>query len=136
MKEPWWTPGAIRFSREQVWWLISNLDTIRKGDWPNEHRETGYAGGKNKSHSHSAYYEKSIQISAELLQRIEKSWPDSALLMLSVAYGDIRQVMANGERQDIGRIQRRINSALAYISGRKRKSRSYYDFKRRKRGHE
>ena len=114
----WYSPNRISFKREEVLWLLSNLETIRHGSWPNEHRETGYAGGKSKSHSHSAYYEKPIQVASELLQRIEKCWPDSSLLMLQVSYGDIEQVIANGEGQSIDKVQRRINTALNYICGK------------------
>jgi hypothetical protein len=136
VKEPWWPPGSIIPTRKQVWWLLSNLDTIRAGLWPSEHRETGYAGSKSRHRKHSANYERPIQVSSELLQRIEKCWPDSAWLMLAVAYEDVEQVISNGENQDIRKIKRRINSALSYICGRKRKPYSYKEFKshRKRRG--
>ena len=114
----WYSQGEIRFKRKQVIWLLRNLHDIRLGYWPSEHKETGYSGGKSKPHSHSAPYEKPVQIAADLIKRIEKTGPDGLCLLLAFSMDNSEQIIANTLKVDLKSAQRRINNALRYITGR------------------
>jgi len=96
---------------------------IRSGFWPSEHRETGYAGGKGKPQSHSAPYERPVQVAAELDTRIEACGLDG--LMLEFVYSAesedkqfLEQHIANAMRLDINTIEGRIDTALRYVCGK------------------
>ena len=124
-QDEWWSPGQIVFTRKQVIFLLRNLNDIKLGYWPSEHKNTGYSGGKSKPCSHSAPYERTMQVLAELEQRIEHAGDDGLWLELVYSnhdhYFDMAQHIANAKHLDIKMVERSIESALKYICGKCRK---------------
>ena len=41
MKEEYYKPGEIKYSKEQVRWLLNNV--LFHSEWPSDNKETGYA---------------------------------------------------------------------------------------------
>lgn len=131
----WYSPGQITFTKHQVIWLLRHLPEIRVGFWPSEHKETGYSGKAKGKVGHAAYFEKPVQVAAELDQRLEMAGIDGLLLefVYSSESQDIitlEQHIANAMRLEFGTVERRIETALRYVCGKARKSRDYQDFKR------
>ena len=121
MKNRWWPPSAVRFTKVQVLFLIRHLCLLLDGKWPSEYRVTGYySRGKNRGHS--APYEVVICVLAELRERIERCGQDG--LFLEMVYSDPDhyysniQHIANVLHREPEYVERMINTALRYISGK------------------
>ena len=70
MIEEYYKPSEIRYTREQIMWLLRNV--LFQDTWPSDHRaETGYTGGQFKSHGHHANFETIKMITAELSARMK-----------------------------------------------------------------
>ena len=68
MIEEYYTPREIRYTREQVMWLLRNV--LFHTEWPSDHKETGYTGGKNRTVGHHANFETIKMIIGELNARL------------------------------------------------------------------
>ena len=131
------SPASIVFSQEQVVWLIKHLAIIRTGCWPSDHKETGYTGSKKRTINHRAYFETPVSIAAELDHRLESVGIDG--ILLEFAYSSetddrlqLEQHLATAMRLDLDTIDRRIEQALRYCCGYRRKQRSYKAFRNHK----
>lgn len=131
-----YTPAEIRFCPHQVTWLIGQLALLRVGSRPSDQKETGYTGSKGKV-SQKAYFETPVSVAAELDWRLERCGLDGILLEFVYA-ADIDDRLASiahiasALRLDPRAVERRINTALRYVSGRWRRTRSYRQFVRHK----
>jgi hypothetical protein len=105
------------------------LEELRSGHWVSDHKETGYTGTKGRPKSASTYFATSAGIVGELEFRLERAGIDG--LMLEVLYGfefaDMRHV-ANCLNVEERAIQKRAETALAYVSGWHRKKQSYKSY--------
>ena len=135
-----YSPSEITFKPEQVLWLIEHLDIIRKGDWPPEHKETGYVGGKGKSQSKRAPFENPAIICADLMCRLEGTGLDGVMLVLVYSQPDdklwMEQYLSEALGIDINEIDRRIHQCLNYIKGYNQKKRTYKEFREHKKRRE
>lgn len=139
MAELWWEPREIIFNKEQVLWLLAWLLSIREGNWPPDHRYTGYtdALGVTKTRSHRAPFEASCQVAAELDVRIRACGQDGEMLNAYYCHGLEVSRIARLVKMDEGQVSRRIGRALRYIASGpdrrwhdtpKRKAQTYQEF--------
>ena len=144
-------PGQITFSRKHMIFLIMNLPLLQDGVYPRQPRETGYTDNRlqRKKGKHPAYFEQPVEA------RLERTGYDGLLLEMvysAETQGRLGVVahIANTLGLEKRTIERRINAALRYISGkcprwmicdrctqkdcerRGRSPRNYNDFKRHK----
>lgn len=128
-QEPWWHPRDIRFTREQVEWLLSWLPSLKEGNWPA--RPSGYteAPAGRKARSRHASFETPAQIAAELECRLAKCALDRYLVEDSYIDGIDERDLARKLGLDIGDVGRRISSVLKYVSGWNRKTCSLKEWK-------
>ena len=68
MIEEYYRPREIRYTREQVIWLLRTV--LFHDTWPSDHKETGYTGGKNRTVGHHANFETVKMIIGELNARL------------------------------------------------------------------
>jgi len=127
----WYSPREIKFTRQQVLWLIRNLPALREGSWPAEASSytdipIGKRSGKNK-----AYFETPAEYAAEVESRLERAGIDGLILEAIECWDKSEQSMASYLRLPAEVIRSRANMALGYISGWRRKV-SYRDFRGRK----
>ena len=68
----WYSPVSIRFTREQMIWLIENLELLEEGIFPCDPKDTGYTETPNvqTSRSHRARFETPAQYCAEVTARM------------------------------------------------------------------
>lgn len=115
-----WPPRDIRFTQEQVFWLFQHMDIIREGNWPP--RPSSYIEPNvQKSPSRHAPFEAPISIAAELLVRLENAGQDGAMCKLVYIYGEPVESIARHWHIPPWVAQQRIDRALHYCSGWKRK---------------
>lgn len=141
MVEVWFSFGEIKFTTPQILWLIENLETLKEGNWPTEPRETGYVGGSgNANQQYHAEFENPSMMAAEIDVRLDAcdqdGYRDGTLTRRVVADRWDIWSLAILMRIDHRQLQNRINRALRYISGRRRRPYTYHDFchHRRRRG--
>ena len=123
MTELWWAPRDIRFTREQVVWLLGWLPSMREGNWLAEPRGSGYtdAPGGKKTRSRHAAYETPCQVAAELDARLARCGLDRYLVEDCYTYGVDERELAGKLGLDVEDIGQRIGAALKYVSGWRRK---------------
>jgi len=126
----WWHPREITFTREQVEWLLEHLELLKEGVWPPDPRGTGYTDAPARgSVNRHAPFETPCQIAAEVEARLAKCGLDRYLVedryIRKIPEDVLAQRLCMAERE----VCRRINSALSYITGRRRKQYSYKEFK-------
>lgn len=138
----WFAPREITFDRSQIPFLLVNLQLLREGYYPPDPRPTGYIDTrmprKRKGQHKKAYFERPVELATEVDARLEKAGLDG--LMLEFVFSSETKNMlylighlANMLRTDIAGVKRRIEIALKFISGWKRKRMTYVDYRRHKR---
>lgn len=135
--EEWYKPGDIRFNRQQIIWLLGYLPTLREGIWPPNPKDTGYVDapqGKNSRAARGGYFERACDIAAEVEKRLEACHLDGHLLEASYTWGKSEAELARVHGLTLPDFYRRVNRALRYISGWRRKRRSYEEFCGHRRG--
>ena len=121
----WYSPGEIRFQREEMIWLISWLDLLSEGNWPPEGKDTGYTGYQ-KSKVHKAPFETPAGYAAEVKSRLKTMGEAGEALVDEIQGGIMDYEGLCGPAQ----------RALNYISGWRRRKETYSQWKatRKKRG--
>lgn len=127
MKDEWYAPRDIRFTQGQMVWLVSWLTTLEVGDWPAiPQNETWSRRQKSQG---GAYFEMPAQIWAEITYRLDRCGQDGEMLKDFYLWHKADREMCIAYRiDDIYEVERRVARALRYVSGWKRKTRSYQDF--------
>ena len=110
----WYSPVSIRYTREQVLFILENKEILKEGLWPPEPRETGYTDEGNHPVSCHAPFETACMIIAEVEARLKscgdagEALEDEALCIELVDY-----------------LSRPARRALNYVSGFRRRRQTY-----------
>lgn len=138
MTETYYKSGEIKFSRQQIEWLIPLLPLLRNGVYPRDPKETGVYDtpiGKRQVKAKAPFITAS-EIAAELDFRLCQAGEDGLFLEMVYSQPDDRyfilQHIATALGVDINWVDRDIERALKYVCGFKRKSRSYREFRNHK----
>ncbi len=115
----WHKMADIVFSRPQMQWLISNLETLKEGIWPPNPRGTGYTDVKGGGYHSSASFTRPCEFAAECESRLEATGKDGRWLKKEI----------EDESSWYG-LTREAKSALNYISGWRRKHEDYEQWKK------
>ncbi len=118
MTEVYYKPSEIRFSREQMLWLIEWLSVLKEGTWPPNPQGSGYTeiASVQKSSSHHAGFETPCQFAAEIESRLKSTGESGEVLVHEVQHGlDVYELLSPPAKK-----------ALNYISGWRRRSRPFY----------
>ncbi len=138
MNEPYYKPSDIFFRQEQVIWLIPYLPLLRSGTYPRNPAETGYTEAPiNKRQVRAkAGFVNAAEVAAELDWRIQQTGDDGLFLEMVYSQPDdkyfVMQHIAVALRIDVNQVDKDIHTALAYITGWKRKTRSYIQWRQHK----
>ncbi len=142
MQDKYWPPNQIRFTREQIEWLISVLPLLRNGTYPRSPTETGVYDtpiGKRQVKAKAPFIN-AAEIAAELDARLTSCGCEGLFLEMVYSQPDdklfVLQHIAATLKVDINRVDRDIERALRYCCGYRRKSRSYSQWKNHKGGKE
>ena len=130
MDKDFYSPGQIRFKRDEMIWLISWLPYMQEeGKWPPEYKETGYTGEKSNRNS-IASFEIPSEYIAEVTYRLKTTGEAGGALVDEI----------QGGITDYEGLSRPAKRALNYISGWRRRNQTYplwkADSKRRNKNHE
>ncbi len=136
MTEVYYKPNEIRFSRQQIIWLIPLLPLLRSGSYPRDPKESGYTDapiGKRQIKAKAPFI-MAVEIASELDYRIQQTgWHG---LMLEMVYSadtqdrlSVVQHIAMALAEDTNYVEKRITRALRYIRGAGRKKYKYSGIK-------
>lgn len=112
----------VKPTKEQLTWLLCFLDILQQGQWPaNMKNDLPFAKGG----SHKAWWETPILMWVELSERLSRVGADGVACMdYYSGKKDIYELsMFLHCRPE--KVERIINRALQYMSGRKRKKQTY-----------
>lgn len=108
----WWKPSDVKFTRDQVRWLIFMLPILKTGRWPRDpNQNTTDAFGKSQTVSFHAPFENPCMFAAEIEQRLERTGLSGKLL-----YYQLRNDCTWVE------LEKAAKDALYYCCGWRRKS--------------
>jgi len=128
----WYSPSAIFYCSNQMMWGILYLDILEEGDWPPEHKETGYIG--SESRNTGTKFLPAVLFSAEINKRLKTTREAGEALVGEVQDREIVKadgtiVMYVGIR-DYDGLSPPAKRVLNYISGWRRKAQTYSQWKR------
>ncbi len=87
MAVEWYSPGQIRYLRDDIIWMIAAVLPLEAGEWPPEPKETGYTGGHKVSHS--APFENPAVVRSEVKERLKMTKDDGVTLVWEIQKGGI-----------------------------------------------
>ncbi len=128
--EKWFSYGSIRYTIEQILFLLAHKDLLESGRWVPEHKETGYTGSsKGRAYNDEGYFVKPVIIMAELMLRLDACNLDGELVVERYTNGYDEMDIADRHKLDYWGVIYRINSALNYCRGANRKRTNYWNYK-------
>ena len=157
--EDWFSPSQIIYHPRQMIWALQHYLELSHGQWPVEpdeylgciiiknpqYRNDLYFFKKYKSSyieaplssAHrftKAYFEEPVDLAAELMSRLDRCEPDISLVKLFYIYDVPFDKLAITARMAEEEVNYRINRVIKYISGWRRKARTYKEWYQHKRG--
>lgn len=131
MTEAWFSYGAIRYTIEQILFLLEHKGLLESGYWPPQHKDSGYIGSsKGRAYKTEGYFVKPVIIIAELNFRITLTGLDGKLVIERYADGIDEMDLADQRKLDYWEVVKRIGTALNYCRGANRKRTNYRDYKK------
>ena len=124
--------GEGRYSRQTVEWVLRHLLDLRQGVWPDP-ESSELLGAKRHSQLNRAYFETPAGMAGIIESQLKQCGLDGLMVKIQFVMGESDNDLAKISRCSVSAVQRRINSAMAYISG-KPKDRDYRDFRDHKKG--
>ena len=121
MAKDFYAPREIRFTRNQVLWLIKNLSTLRSGYWPTEASSYIDLPLRKKTSRRGAYFTTPVEYAAEIETRLEKCGLSGLILEALEGWDKTVASLSVTFRVSEWVIQRRRRQALAFVAGWRRK---------------
>jgi hypothetical protein len=111
----WVAPGAVRYDREHVDFLLPGLPDMREGVYSAE-PGSGYTGGSRSGFKTHAFYEAACQVAAELDTRLSQTGLDRELVEKSYCQEWSDDAIARWYHMEAWEVRRRINAAVGFIA--------------------
>ncbi len=130
----YWTYREIIFCYRQILFILENYEEER---WPSDPAETGYTGGTGRKGIGNASFVRWREIRGEVSRRLSMcAQLDGAMLYQTYVLRLKVEDIAKSFNCSVEEVERRVRSALAYITGWRRKRREYakfvFDWEKRK----
>lgn len=135
----WWSYREIRFTKQQVLWILKHADLLRDGCWPPEPAPSGYTDLlRIRKKGSEAYFAKPIEIIAEIEIRLEKCGLDGLILEAIECWEKTEESLSKQLNMPQWSIRKRRKGALAYVASgpdmrwhttKKRKGKTYKEFR-------
>ena len=126
----WYSYASIRYTIDQILFLLEHKELLESGFWVPEHKESGYTGSsKGRIYKHEGNFVKPVIIIAELTLRLGAAGFDGKLVVERYTDGKDELDLATLHKLDYWEVIERISTALNYCKGAGRKRTSYQDYK-------
>ncbi|MGD0794947.1 MAG: hypothetical protein ABR958_05070 [Dehalococcoidales bacterium] len=116
---PWFAPRYIRFTYEQMIFLLIHLPMLRAGHYPPDPKNSGYVDSpvvQTGIQRTSAYFTKSAELAAEIDSRLTRCGLDRYLVEDYYCRSIPEEDLARHLDIEVPKIRRCIKSAVSYIS--------------------
>lgn len=139
MTEDYYKPNEIRYSRQQIEWLIPLLPLLRSGSYPRDPTESGYtqAPGKRQVKAKASFI-MAAEIASELDWRIQQAGWEGLITEMVYSNLDDRywamQHIAESLEMDINEVERVTSRVIRYLAGFKRRQRTYSQWRNHRGG--
>ena len=142
MAKDFYSPGEIRFTRQQALWLIQNLGSLRDGYWPPESSNYIDLPLGKRTASRKAPFITPVECAAEIESRLEKCGMDGLILLAIECWGEREASLGKYLGMPEWSVRKRYKRALAYVASgparrwhdtKKREGETYQEFKNRPR---
>ena len=127
MPDTWYAPREIYFNQSQMLWLIRNLAILKEGSYPKDFSSYIDASVGNKTRTTKAYFETPALYAAEVEVRLERAGIDGLILEAIEAWGKSESSIAAHLRIPEYLVKKKRDTALSYVSGWRRKRRTYWE---------
>jgi len=119
----------IRFSRDQVMFLLRHLDLLRQGIYLSDH--TGYVDipSGRKKRRRRAPFVLAAEVAAELDWRLSRTGLNRYLVEDVITNGLLEEIVASKVNLPVEEVNLRVRSVIAFCCGFKRKKSSYSAWK-------
>ena len=120
-RKDYFSYGEIRFCRVQMIFLIEHIVELGEGSWPSRPYSSSYVDLpiRSRQFNDDAYFTKPTEMVAEVMSRLNRT-VDGSVLMEEIHSGLTERYLLSPEAR----------KALNYISGGRRKTLSYKEFKK------
>ena len=126
----WCSYSGIKFNREQIYWLVQNLDTLRLGEWPPKPESSEQPDKSKLQVRTEATFARPASIAAEVDWRLNQCGED-AKIFLAIYKNEVPiPIVAKIYSMDIDAIDLACRKVISYIIGWKRK-RPYWEYTKR-----
>lgn len=121
MDREWWSYREIRFTREQILWILKHL--VRERYWPGKGETSGYTDMPRirKKGSTEAPFAKPAEIIAEIEIRLERAGLDGLILEAIESWDKSVESLSKQLHVSEETILKRRKRALWYVAGWRRK---------------
>ena len=129
-QKDWFSYGEIKYTLDQILFLLEHKDLLESGRWPPEHKDSGYTGSsKGRAYRTEGYFVKPVIIIAELTTRLKDCNLDGELVIERYTNGYDEMDLADRHKLDYFDVIKRISTALSYCRGYRRKRTNYQEYK-------
>lgn len=108
-----YSPGEIKYTRQQCLWILQHLGSLKGGYWPPE--ATSYTSSK-RTGSLKAPFITAAEVYIEITDRLEKCEIDGLILLAMECWGESEESLSKYLNMPIWSIRKRRKNALNYIS--------------------
>ncbi len=127
--KPWYKFGEIRFTTDQVWWMLENWHAFEANRWPTDPHSQVDAMPGRVGFGHRAGFENALLVRAELARRLARCrQQDVTLTMLHLADSQPLEELAVLLNTSIYRLKRRVWRVVRYVSGWRPRAITYEEF--------
>ncbi|KKK56351.1 hypothetical protein LCGC14_3065390, partial [marine sediment metagenome] len=109
--DDWFSYGDIRYTPEQIFFLLRHKELLEQGKWPSRHTDSGYVGSsKGRTYKTEGYFVKSVIIIAELMIRLEACGQDGELVIERYTNNIDELELADRHKLDYWEVIKRIGT--------------------------
>lgn len=118
MNDEWYAPNQIKYTKDQMLWLLNHLPDLRLGYWPPNPQGSGYVDMpiNKKAVKAKAHFITAVEVAAEIDDRLEQCGLDGLLVEANYTWDKSIDSLVKASSLDFYEVVRRISRALKYIS--------------------
>ena len=113
----WYALNQIRFTGEEIIWVLCSAGLLHEGDWPPEPMVSGDIPTIKKGGKKNARFTKPVEVIAEVERRLEHCGFDGLLVNLYHAYEWDEIQLSKYYRISVAEVRQRIDAVVWWISG-------------------
>lgn len=124
----------MKYSREDIEWILRNLLELRQGVWPDPRPYDYMPSIQRRCRRVEAHFNNPCDAAGCVEARLDKCGRDGFIAKLSYAYGESDQYIAEKVKLKEKQVTKGVETAIRYISWKWPKDGGYGEYKYHRRG--